>query len=274
MLKKELKLEEIKQISLEGLDFVDRICKENDLNYCLAFGTLLGAVRHKGFIPWDDDIDIWMTRDNYNKFIKIVEKMDDKNWEILSHNNKGYYFKWAKICNKKTVLEPSRFFSGLKYGISIDIFPIEPITAYSFMDAFAKTMKIYRNQLLYSSIIRASTNGIVGNKLIFTIKKVYFKFITLFINYHNVLSKLENDMNKKVVGDYNYYVTPFCSFFLIFSKNEMENFEYTTFEGNEYPISKDYDKILERIYGNYMKLPPKDKRVTNHTYKAYYKDIE
>lgn len=84
--------DELKKVSLDGLKFIKEICEKNNLEYYIGYGTLIGAIRHEGFIPWDDDIDIWMKRDEYEKFIEIVSKENNKNWEILSTYNEDYYF--------------------------------------------------------------------------------------------------------------------------------------------------------------------------------------
>ena len=109
------------------LDVIHKICLENELNYFFIGGTLLGAVRHKGFIPWDDDLDIAMPREDYNKFIKIVSKMQSDKYIIdYSKNNKRYWLPFIKIRNKNTIYEEEaqKDYLGNK-GIWVDIFPLD-----------------------------------------------------------------------------------------------------------------------------------------------------
>ena len=109
-MKKILELEDIKRISLEGLIELKNVCEKYHLKYYLCYGTLLGAVRHKGFIPWDDDIDIVMPRKDYDKLLELSAEIESEKWKLLSSkNNKKFLFVFSKFCNKQTILKPSRF---------------------------------------------------------------------------------------------------------------------------------------------------------------------
>ena len=120
---KELTLDEMKAIELGILKKFDSICKENGLEYSLAYGTMLGAIRHKGFIPWDDDIDVFMKREDYEKLLAL--KYDDGDFEVKSYRySKNYYFLYSKIVDKRTsICENWRAEKDM--GLFVDIFPLD-----------------------------------------------------------------------------------------------------------------------------------------------------
>lgn len=120
---KELTLDEMKAVELGILKKFDSICKENGLEYSLAYGTMLGAIRHKGFIPWDDDIDVFMKREDYEKLLKL--KYDDGDFEIKSYRySKNYYFLYSKMVDKRTyICEDWRAEKDM--GLFVDIFPLD-----------------------------------------------------------------------------------------------------------------------------------------------------
>ena len=116
-------LNEIKKIELELLALLDKICRENDIEYSLGGGSLLGSVRHKGFIPWDDDIDVMLTRKNYDKLIKILSCQDEA--ELWHYSIKETFQPYAKLCHKQTYQAKAGFdFLWQKIGVNIDIFPM------------------------------------------------------------------------------------------------------------------------------------------------------
>lgn len=122
MLKK-LTLQERKDVSFEILKYIDQLCKKNNITYFLAYGTLLGAVRHKGFIPWDDDADVLMYTDDYFKFIKLVEE-DNKYQALCIENNNGWDAGFLKVNDPKTCLKEINKSEYEIRGVAVDVFPM------------------------------------------------------------------------------------------------------------------------------------------------------
>lgn len=263
---KELTLNQIKKIELNILIEFDKICKKNNLKYSLAGGTLLGAIRHKGFIPWDDDIDVFMMREDYNKFIALYN--NDSNYKLITYKNtKNYNYFFAKLVDSSTKIieEHNKIINDM--GVYIDIFPID-----FFEDSKEESEKIL-NKLSFKKYLGVASNWrhfyINKNRSIFRqIPRLFFYFLSRFFNSNKTYSKMETKMKnsaKKFSGC-------LCG---VYGKNEImptEIFESVSeieFEGHMFFAITSYDYYLKQFYNEYLKLPPKEKQITHHTFKAY-----
>ena len=279
--RKEITNDESKQLLLKGLCELRDICVKYDLAYYLMFGTLIGAVRHKGFIPWDDDIDIVMPRADYERLISLASEIESEDWHIVSYKNQpGYCFAWAKFCNKKTEVVPSRFNTGYVYGCSIDVFPIDEFTAESESDALKIVEKFnsryheLEREYRYTGVYATGfANGIKR-----FIKKVHFIYACRRKgSWKARLNACEREIQSFSGAD-NEYVTymfttnkPF-----VFKQSDFKSSEpqMMPFEGEMFAVPAEYDHILSTIYGDYMKMPPEDKQVATHTAKILKKDLQ
>lgn len=259
---------ELKKIQLDILDNIDSFCKKNKINYWLDYGTLLGAVRHSGYIPWDDDIDIGMLRDDYNKFLKEYNNSSSKYKLIASEIDKDYYFAFGKVMDTNTILyEPDE--NGLKIGVYVDIFVHDKAS-----DNMDDNKKSYKKRDLYQKLRIAQLFPDLYDKT--SLKK---KILRFFINtYLKCLPK--NYYTKKIIKNSQKYsnqdtnkIADFLApYEVIVDKDIFDNFTYLKFEKNKYPVPEMYDEYLKAIYGDYMTLPPKEKQVSNHKFVAYYKN--
>ena len=267
---KELSLEEIKSIELDILKYVKKVCEENNLRYFLCGGTLLGAVRHKGFIPWDDDIDIALPRDDYLKLIKILD--DGHRYRSLSvYNNEDYYYPFAKIVDTNTILENDNLYPLKELGVYIDVFPIDGLPQKSKKINYHLTKLIILRKLLYLSRIRncyKSRRGIILNLLVYVIW-----FFSRMIGWRRWISIIE-----KLATKYEYNNSEKVGCVVagygkreIMNKEVFEEIIYLEFEGDFFSAPIGYDKYLTNLYGDYMQLPPENKRVSKHGFKAYMK---
>lgn len=260
---RKINLEELKKIELDILDYVVSICEENSLIYFLDSGTLLGAVRHHGFIPWDDDIDIIMPRCDYIKLEKLIPQ--DGKYKILSmHNNSSYYYPFMKVVDSETMLNEYdvKPIDGL--GVYIDVFPVDgfPNEEHNRMK-FQKKVWFYRIAECYS-VMRKKPCGL---------DKLFKYYLFKLIGWKSLLKKVEELATK-----YDCYETKYANC-VVATSNKFrsvpseiyQNKTKLVFEGKEYCVPKEYDYYLNLLYGNYMKLPPIEERVSNHNFEAYYK---
>lgn len=259
---KELTIDEVKKIQLSILKRVTHFCEENDLRYYLCAGTMLGAVRHKGYIPWDDDIDIMMPRPDYEK---LLMKFKVDNLQLHHYNTTDhYYYPFAKIGAEHTRLKETLSTQASTMGINIDVFPLDgyPASEEEIQQHLTKIKELKKR--LYSKI------SVVNNRLAWY-KKMYIKAVAYLINGKRTAQKIDEiakefDFSSSPnagIAVWGYEEREVCPKKVFTSGREIE------FEGSFFNGPKDYDTYLTRVYGNYMQLPPKDQRVSHHDFKAW-----
>lgn len=254
-------LRKLQLVQQEILDEIVKICDKNDLKYYLVGGTLLGAVRHKGFIPWDDDLDIAMPREDYDKFIKISKTEMDRKYYLHSvETDDKYWLIFAKVRKNNTILnEHNIAHLDVKKGIYVDIFPFDNATnPNSFFQKF-KT-KLIKN--IYKIII-CKVGVLVKKASISKLIAVLFKFVS--IKRLSVLAnKLMRNQNKKETNFYINYGSNYNTVKQTIPKEKYEPAVRLEFEGKYYRAPRDYDYVLRQIYNDYMILPPIEKQTFRH----------
>ena len=271
----EIDLLQQKKIMIDIMIKVDEFCNKNNINYFLADGTMIGAARHKGFIPWDDDIDIMMPRSDYEFFIKAFPGSYE-NLALASPYDESPMYYYAKVYDKRTIkIEELVYGTHKPLGIDIDVFPIdgEPDNYDVFMRDYYRRKKILGR---YCRIVALRTNKEcsfkqkVKNVVAEIWKKTIAPDIKTLIDEYNCIAKKYNYDNSNYVGEISVYGGKT-------SRHKKEIFNgYTLieFEGHKFRAPLDYKTYLTDKYGDYMKLPPESERVTHHNYKAYWKDIK
>lgn len=261
-----LQLESVHKVQLEIANEVKRICDKYNIKYFMIAGTLLGAVRHKGFIPWDDDLDIGMLRNDYNRFIKLAAK-DLKEIYYLEtwYTSSGYGLPYAKIRKNKTkYIEKNAKDVKCHPGIFIDIFPFDNVPynkALRLMQEY--WLKFYQHLILEQCIYQISFEfkGIKG--LIYTMlkKKVKGLGVKELKEKYEAISKRYNKKQTEYVvavgGSYG-YKKEVIRFTWISQIEELE------FEGHLFKAPKGYKDYLTNLYGDYMTPPSIDKRSNRH----------
>lgn len=262
-------LKEVQRIQLQLALEVKKICASHDINYFLIAGTLLGAVRHHGFIPWDDDLDIGMLREDYEKFIKCAEKELSKECYLQTwHNDDNMGLPFAKIRKNDTkFLELISAKTGGHKGIYIDIFPFDNVPAGS----IAKIFHSIQTSIL-KRIILLKTGyelWLIGCRMRWLRKFLYRMIMFLFykISRARAIRMMESKMLKYNKHDLGQCVT-FGGVYgysrETIKKDWIKNLIPLKFEGENFMCPKDYKHFLKNLYGDYMVLPPENERYNRH----------
>lgn len=252
----------------------DKFCKQNKLKYFAAYGTLLGAVRHQGLIPWDDDIDVYMRREDYDRFCSLKGCVDG-HYDIMDINDKNYWLlSLAKFVDTDTTLwEFKRL--PLILGVYIDVFPLDECNKESVMKFKGEYDKY--SSLVTESMMRYSAVDLCKSLLKGRLGCLYSQLSVLFYKrykYRTYMKKYLScvDRIKKEKGD---YLVSYDGPYGIGEICEKEWFLDTvqlSFEGITIDAPQAYERYLTQIYGNYMILPPESKRVSHHSH--YFLDLE
>lgn len=249
-------------LMLKILKEVHKICEENNIKYFLSDGTLIGAIRHQGFIPWDDDLDIGMLREDYEKFCKIAPQILSENFILQNfQTDKGYGLQFGKVILKNTVwIEKVAKNTNRQWsGIYIDIFPYDNITENKKMQKLINRLYIFIQGLILIKFkyINISNYESMAKKLKYVLKKIYLCTIS-----KKLLIYIRDSICKRYLNKSNTLVTKYGGNFY---KNQnpynfYKDLTLQTFEDTSFYIPKNYDKILKNLYGNYMEIPPIEKQ--------------
>lgn len=266
-------LDKVHEANLKVMDEVDRICRKYKIKYLMDAGTLLGAVRHKGFIPWDDDIDIAFTRDNYKAFMKVAERELPENMRLMDyrsfHKGKGFYDFTPRILylpSKKHEDGPEMdFYDGKLNHLWVDLFILDELpdkkskaslTLFLHKAIYGLAMG-HRYQVDYSKYGKKEKlmiGGLAAAGKLLPMQFIFFLQERLAVKYNGKKNKYYYYSNYQ--PDYLYVKVErkWCK-----EVTELE------FEGRSYMAPADSDGVLKEIYGDYMKLPPAEQRVPSHS---------
>lgn len=261
--------EEARKIELEILIQFANFCEKNDLRYYLAYGTLIGAIRHKGFIPWDNDVDVVMPRPDYEKFISLVERTKlHANIDAVHYRN-ARSFPFVKLIDNRTILREHFLVTENCMGIYIDVFPLDGMP-----DEKVSQEKLYKkshigHKMFAFANYRFNTGADFASKLV---KNLLYP-ISRLISSNYVSKKLDT-----LCRNYNYDDCKYVGN-IVWGWDEPErevvsidcfDTAYAEFEGHTFRVPKGYDHYLRISYGDYMQLPPEEKRII-HQFDAVWK---
>ncbi len=245
---------------------IKRICDKHNIRYFIIAGTLLGAVRHGGFIPWDDDMDVGMLREDYEMFLKVAKTELGEDFFLQTpETDKNYGLPFAKILLNGTVLVEATAGSNAKKGIFVDVFPFD-VAPENEADRENHNKKTY----LYKRLLLAKLNYNVCAKNDYVKRAIYFvlKIMSAFYSHDKLVKKLESEITRynnsktedivNIGGAYGYKKETIKADWV---RDTVE----IPFEDMTISAPVDYIKYLETFYGDYMTPPPEDKRYNRHS---------
>lgn len=254
-------LKKLQDLELEMMLKIDEICKKNNLTYYLMGGTLIGAVRHQGFIPWDDDIDIGMPRPDYERFMKIAKKELGNEFGILTpYDTEGYQFTFSRVINKKMKILYKNNMKLKKWNIWIDIFPLDSMPKNKILFTFRKYLLLYRRCMVMLSAfedvvsLEKRKRPFYGNIMIWVGKNFHLSSI---LDTKKQIMKFEKSIKRYPFekGPYMVNVMGRYKFKTVFLREVYGSPFYLSFEGHMLRVPEQYDYFLRRLYGDYMQLP-------------------
>lgn len=241
---------------LNIMDVINAICNENELKYYIVGGTLLGAVRHQGFIPWDDDLDIAMPRTDFEKFIKICKNKLPLPYKLQwITTNKQYWLPYAKIENGNTVFsEVCNLNKNQTMGIFVDIFPLDDVSKYSKVIDKRKWL-INKMETMICLQFGNDSKGL---------KKKFANCFTIE-QLNKMITKLMSCTNNTKNKFYMNFGSQYSAYKQTIKKEWYGEGKMLLFEGRYFCAPSKYQDVLKSIYGeNYMTLPPIEKRKTHY----------
>jgi len=252
----EMTVEEVKACQIDILRYIKKVCQENSLRYYLCAGTLLGAVRHKGYIPWDDDIDITMPYPDYRKMLEIIQEENSSYqvWSPYNYKEKCFCL-FSRIFNRDTIMRVWEYPFLITGGISIDVFPLFglPDKAGEVMPYYTKVRRLQEQFISTYIEYVDETEERVKQRI-----KLQGELLSL-------LEKYDFDESGQVFSITKYKEKE------ILPADIYNNSTVVEFEGELFAAAEGYDRYLKALYGNYMELPPEEQRTTDHNFKAFWR---
>lgn len=257
-------LRKVQLVQLEMLFEIDRVCRENDIRYFLHCGTFLGAVRHKEFIPWDDDLDVAMFREDYDRFRAIApEKLKESYCFQDWHTDARYPLPFGKLRKKNTYFLEAKSAPLAENGFFVDVFPIDPAPESE------KERDHLKNQLLNLFRVKLMKSGftpwVEENRINWKKRIGYMPYwlLSRLVSNRWLIQKYDTLVAAVPQGAcvYEQSALPKPNYF---QRVWLQELEIYPFESGSFPGPKDYDSYLTSLYGDYMTLPPEEERENRH----------
>lgn len=264
---REMTLEEIRKTEIEILDVIAKFCDERNIKYWIDCGTLLGAIRHKGFIPWDDDIDTGMLRPDFDRFRSDFNGYNPRYKFHCFENGGKWPFFFGKVWDTETVININN--TMLNHGVYVDVFIYDNAPD---DDKALKIMFMKRdflnliNQGRSSNILKYTKGNVFRRAFVYAARLI----LRLFPTYYFLKKFLEN--SRRYISEDTKRVAQFSAYaHMVCDKDVLYSFIDVEFECKKYKAPVGYDKWLRAFYGDYMQLPPVERRVRTHNFTAYWK---
>ena len=264
---KELSLQELKEIELDILKVFDTFCKEHNIRYFLSHGTLLGAIRYKKFIPWDDDVDVLVPREDYERLLSLYS--DSERYRLFClEKNPDYRYPYAKLCDMTTRKVEFDYDNGIELGVDMDIFPLDAWDD-DLEKAKREEKRLSRARFCLGLTKLKKPDSIHPVKRF--VKGIVMTWCKLFGSKHYIRKIMAEATKEGQTGSVYLGNKAWCVYGqrdIMPAKVFAESVDIE-FEGAMFPAPKDYDTYLTCLYGDYLPEPPKEKQKTHHSFKAY-----
>ena len=262
-------LEEVQSVNLDIMKEIHLFCDKNNIRYSLAYGTLIGAVRHGGFIPWDDDIDIMMPRPDFERFSRSFRSQEG--YILSSVYDKDTYVNYTRVYDNRTTVRGTAKASRKPVGVWVDVFPIDAVS-----DDTEERRDQFERLRHYTSRIM-QFRRILCNICFRNIKyKILgcLQMVKLFIENGGIPISKWHDQVIAICREHTFGETEHCSSLVcveanlhdkqeIFLTSDFQDYQLTSFEDSHFYIIKAYDRVLTTVFGDYMQIPPQEKRVSH-----------
>ena len=264
---KSISIDEMKSMQKDILKDVHAFCQKNNLRYTLIFGSLLGAIRHKGYIPWDDDIDIAMPRPDYEKFVKEYRH---EYFHVYDYRtDKDYHNPYAKVADTRTILEEDIDMKNI--GINIDVFPFDYMfdtkeECVSFMNSLNRIKRLFRIKL-----VKPNKKNSWWKRILIRCAKIF----TIPVSMKRLTEKEYQKIATLTHSDAKFVGLPIdpeidAAYRSIYPRKMFENFVKQPFDEEEFMVTADYDQWLTQMYGDYMTPPKGAQRTSPHALSKIY----
>lgn len=264
---RKLSHEEIQDRLFDMMCRFDSFCKENDIEYYLAYGTLIGAVRHGGFIPWDDDVDVLVPRESYEK-LKNFTRIDDETDIVSAWNDCGYYhpYTYINLADRRTIIDETFAAHPTGKGLFIDVFPLD-----EFPENRIKRIAFMMPILLLRSVHMFTTKPLSKDKNIKALVKNTLIVLSKPIDEIKMAKKIDEISMKYYRKDCGYVgLTLQADLRLnLWKKKDYDHPVSVKYNGKDFPAPCDYDDVLRIGYGDYMTPPPPESRNSTHGFDAF-----
>ncbi|KXB79676.1 LICD family protein [Varibaculum cambriense] len=255
---------EARKIELDILKEFDRICQDHNLRYVLSYGTLLGAIRHDGFIPWDDDIDVCMPREDYEKLFNLwLSNPQTFTYTLISSRDKTFPNCWFKLVDPETITHLDYYDNKIPHGIWIDIFPYENTGSVTWkvkiIFFLLKPLAFLLSVANMNPDAGTSRVRILAKKLLIPLKNILNRF-TISAKMDSIAARINS------LGGSGVLIQVFGEECLKpIKESDIFPVSYVSFENHIFPAPSNPSKVLNTYYGNWRKLPPKDEQIAHFT---------
>lgn len=265
-----LSMEEVRSVELGCLKELDRVCREHDLRFVLAYGTLIGAMRHEGFIPWDDDIDVQMPRADYERLYELYQDgAFASHYRLVSYRDGSSIYPFFKLVDTRTLAHESFVDDKLASGLWVDIFPLEWV---DYSDG--RTEKIARQayRLVWARHLAATDPRFAASVVARWVKRIIYPFTCRIDPL--ILARRADELGKSANENGEFLSGGGCMRYALVVDDRMERHLYeetdlfpvaeASFEGEHFPVPAKASKVLSSYYGDWQRIPAPDERPPAH----------